>query len=61
VLDAKLRKRVIDEGLMPYLEDTQDAWSLAGSGEYRAPKARAEGGSAQLQLLGALAASVGEA
>ncbi len=61
VLDAKLRKRVIDEGLMPYLEDTQDAWSLAGNGEYRAPKARAEGRSAQHQLLGALAASVGEA
>ena len=61
VLDAKLRKRVIDEGLMPYLEDTQDAWSLAGSGEYRSPKARADGQSAQRQLLGALAASVGEA
>jgi polyphosphate kinase len=60
VLDAKLRKRVVDEGLMPYLEDTQDAWALGGSGEYRAPKSRADGRSAQLQLLTALAASVGE-
>ena len=29
VLDPKLRKRVVDEGLTPYLEDTQDAWILA--------------------------------
>jgi polyphosphate kinase len=60
VLEAKLRKRVIDEGLMPYLEDTQDAWALGGSGEYRAPNSRTDGRSAQLQLLKALAASVGE-
>jgi polyphosphate kinase len=60
VLDAKLRKRVIDEGLMPYLEDTQDAWTLEGSGENRAPKPHADGRSAQRELLAALAASVGE-
>jgi polyphosphate kinase len=58
VLDPKLRKRVIEEGLTPYLEDTSDAWTLAGSGEYRAPKARAGGFAAQTELLNALAASV---
>lgn len=61
VLDPKLRKRVVDEGLRPYLEDTQDAWILAADGEYRAPKAGAAGRSAQRELLTALAAEVGEA
>ena len=38
VLDPKLRKRVVDEGLTPYLEDTQDAWMLQADGEYRPPQ-----------------------
>jgi polyphosphate kinase len=58
VLDAKLRKRVIDEGLTPYLDDTIDAWTLTGSGEYRPPKLRADGVAAQTELLNTLAASV---
>ena len=60
VLDPKLRKRVVDEGLTPYLDDTHDAWILHADGEYRAPKAGTAGRSAQHELLGALAASVGE-
>jgi len=56
VLDPKLRKRVIDEGLKPYLADTMDAWTLEPDGEYRAPKSGAKGRSAQRQLLGGLAA-----
>ncbi|WP_416761364.1 polyphosphate kinase 1 [Roseateles sp. So40a] len=32
VTDPKLRQRVIDEGLSPYLHDTQDAWQLSPDG-----------------------------
>lgn len=60
VLDPKLRKRVIDEGLTPYMNDTQDAWIMGADGEYRAPRAAANARSAQRELLTALAASVGE-
>jgi len=60
VLDPKLRKRVVDEGLTPYLEDTRDAWNLQADGEYRPPKIVNTGRSAQRELLIALAASVGE-
>jgi polyphosphate kinase len=34
VLDAKLRKRVIDEGLKPYLEDNCQAWDMDRDGHY---------------------------
>ena len=61
VLDPKLRKRVVDEGLSPYLEDTQDAWRLQPEGEYRPPKASTASRSAQYELLARLAASAGEA
>jgi polyphosphate kinase len=61
VLDHKLRKRVVDEGLTPYLRDTRDAWDLGADGEYRAPKIGPAGRSAQRELLTTLAASVGDA
>ena len=32
VLDARLRQRVIDEALQPYLHDTKDAWQLGPDG-----------------------------
>lgn len=32
VTDPKLRQRVIDEGLVPYLHDTRDAWQLRSDG-----------------------------
>ena len=35
VLDQKLKKRVIDEGLKPYLADNVNAWVLSADGEYR--------------------------
>ena len=57
VLDPKLRKRVVDEGLTPYLDDTLDAWSLKPDGDYQSPKARTRGRSAQRELLSTLAAS----
>jgi polyphosphate kinase len=34
VRDARLRQRVIDECLVPYLHDRQDAWSLHADGAY---------------------------
>ncbi|HKO66537.1 MAG TPA: polyphosphate kinase 1 [Burkholderiaceae bacterium] len=60
VLDSKLRKRVVDEGLEPYLDNAQDAWILQPDGEYRAPKLGVGGRSAQSELLAKLAASAGE-
>ena len=34
VRDAALRQRVIDEGLVPYLHDTLDAWLMDADGNY---------------------------
>jgi polyphosphate kinase len=50
VSDPKLRQRVIDEGLQPYLYDTLDAWQLGPDG--RAQRLATEGGvSAQKALM----------
>lgn len=58
VLDKHLKKRVIDEGLKPYLKDNQNAWELDSHGRYhrRKPTARQQPFSAQgylMQTLGA--------
>ena len=58
VLESRLARRVIDEGLKPYLKDRRDAWVLTSEGEYRAPRGGPEA-SAQQHLLASLAASVG--
>jgi polyphosphate kinase len=58
VLDPKLARRVVDEGLKPYLDDTRDAWVLTSTGEYRPPRAGPQSVSAQQQLLARLAAPV---
>jgi polyphosphate kinase len=58
VLDPKLARRVIDEGLKPYLEDTRDAWQLTADGSYRMPRGGARGVSAQQALLAKLAAAI---
>jgi polyphosphate kinase len=34
ILDTKLRQRVIDEALQPYLHDGRDAWLLQSDGSY---------------------------
>ena len=34
VLDAKLKKRVINEGIRPYLKDNVQAWRMTSSGQY---------------------------
>ena len=35
VLDRKLKKRVIDEGLKAYLQDNCQAWDMDADGHYR--------------------------
>jgi polyphosphate kinase len=56
LLNARLKKRVIREGLEPYLKDNTQAWEMAPSGEYvrRTPR-RGKPYSAQQALLAELA------
>ncbi|MCR5883205.1 polyphosphate kinase 1 [Rhizobacter sp. J219] len=49
VRDAKMRQRVIDECLVPYLHDRQDAWELRADGEYE--RVGQDGPSAQRALM----------
>ncbi len=49
VLDPKLRQRVIDEALQPYLHDTLDAWLLKADGQ--SVRIGAQGISAQQALM----------
>ena len=52
VLDKKLKKRVIDEGLKIYLQDNCQAWDMDSAGHYRRKNARrAVKKSAQNELL----------
>jgi polyphosphate kinase len=55
VLDKKLKKRVIDEGLKAYLQDNCQAWNMDGDGQYhhKQPR-RAVKKCAQSELLGQL-------
>ena len=56
VLDPKLAKRVMDEGLKPYLQDNTQAWDMEPDGGFkRAKRARGKGRSAQAELLALLA------
>ncbi len=49
VVDAKLRQRIIDEALQPYLHDTLDAWQLGPDG--RSMRISDRGLSAQQALM----------
>jgi polyphosphate kinase len=49
VRDVHLRQRVIDECLVPYLHDRQDAWSLDSNGHYA--RVGLDGPSAQQALM----------
>jgi polyphosphate kinase len=52
VLDKKLKKRVIDEGLKIYLQDNCQAWDMDSTGHYRHKHPRrAEKKCAQYELL----------
>jgi polyphosphate kinase len=56
VLDPKLKRRVIAEGLKPYLEDNTQAWDMQPDGAFkRAKRGRGKIKCAQLQLLQKLA------
>ncbi len=48
VRDAALRQRVIDECLVPYLLDGQDAWVMQADGRYRAVEGTGPGAQAAL-------------
>jgi polyphosphate kinase len=53
VLDKKLKKRVIDEGLKIYLRDNCQAWEMDSKGHYRRKHTRSSGKiCAQDELLG---------
>jgi polyphosphate kinase len=58
VLDPRLKRRVIAEGLQAALDDTADAWLLDADGVYNAPRPRGQGVSSQRNLLAALVAEV---
>ena len=56
VLDKKLKKRVIEEGLKVYLQDNCQAWDMDGDGHYhRKSQARGQTKCAQSMLLQHLA------
>jgi polyphosphate kinase len=55
VLDPALKRRVIDEGLKRYLDDTANAWRLRPDGDYRAPAGTAQAVPAQARLIERLA------
>ena len=57
VLDPVLKKRVIREGLQPYLEDNSHAWVMNAEGNYERlrPRRGTKGHSAQEELLAMLA------
>jgi polyphosphate kinase len=55
VLDPRLKKRVIKEGLEPYLKDNTQTWEMDADGSYRRKSSRrAKPVSAQNQLLESL-------
>jgi polyphosphate kinase len=56
VIDAKLKRRVIREGIKPYLDDNTQAWDMLPDGTFRrAKRGRKKAMSAQLSLLRLLA------
>lgn len=57
ILDKSLKKRVMDEGLLPYLKDNTNAWVLDQHGEYKIRKTRARPLSAQQYLMDTLGQS----
>ena len=63
VLDPGLKRRVIREGLHPYLEDNSQAWVMHAEGNYERLRARrgTKGRSAQEELLAMLPTGSGEA
>ena len=61
ILDKALKRRVLAEGLNPYLKDNKNAWELEADGHYQRRKARGKqaGFSAQQHLMDTLGISNG--
>ena len=58
ILDAKAKRRVIQEGLTPYLKDNRHTWEMSADGEYhRKVTRRGKRHSAQESLIADLATS----
>ena len=55
ILDARLKKRVINEGLKPYLDDNSQAWEMNAEGIYQQRSPRGKPVAAQDLLLERLA------
>ena len=56
VTDAKLKRRVVGEGLKPYLEDNTQAWDMQPDGSFRRVRSgRRKAMCAQVELMRALA------
>ena len=53
ILDPKLKKRVIQEGLKPYLRDNCQSWEMDMEGRYHRKRGRSRLYSAQSELLSA--------
>jgi polyphosphate kinase len=51
ILDKNLKKRVMHEGLLPYLKENTNAWILDENGEYKMRKNRAKPFCAQAYLM----------
>ncbi|WP_028536996.1 polyphosphate kinase 1 [Paludibacterium yongneupense] len=51
ILDAKIKRRLIKEGLRAYLEDNVNSWEMQPDGSYRRRVARGRAHCAQEQLL----------
>ncbi len=58
ILDPKLKRRVIKEGLRPYLADNSQAWDMDGNGEFSIRATRRARSCAQESLLTDLVAGV---
>ena len=58
VLEAKLKRRVLKEGLKPYLADNCQAWQMTANGDYRVKPTRRKRICAQELLLADMGASV---
>ena len=51
VLEPRLKRRVLREGLKPYLADNSQSWEMNGSGDYRIRSTRRSRICAQELLL----------
>ncbi len=59
ILDPRLKKRVIREGLRPYLSDNVQAWTMESTGGYQRRSLRGVARSAQSSLLARLSSPPG--